>query len=257
MPDDASSYNQLRMEPAVAATQQDCPSSENRLEPTRHDLAQVIEFLPDPTWVIDAQGRVVFWNHAMENLTGVPKEAMLGKSDFEHSLPFYGYRRPTLIDLVLRRDPAVEATYLRLRERDDRLAVSESFHPLLKPGGVYLQGSAQPLYDDDGSIIGAIESVRDITEQKREEIEKENLIAQLQEALSKVKRLSGLLPICAHCKKIRDGRDYWREIEAYIQENSEADFTHGICPDCKRMYYPKLIAVAVGPGDKKPPSEES
>ena len=71
--------------------------------------------------------------------------------------------------------------------------------------------------------------------------EKEKLIGELKEALAKVKTLSGLLPICSSCKKIRDDKGYWNQIETYIRQRSEADFTHGICPKCAKMLYPGLL----------------
>jgi PleD family two-component response regulator len=71
--------------------------------------------------------------------------------------------------------------------------------------------------------------------------QKEKLISELQEALAKVKTLSGLLPICSSCKKIRDDKGYWNQIETYIRQHSEADFTHSICPKCAKMLYPGLL----------------
>ena len=71
--------------------------------------------------------------------------------------------------------------------------------------------------------------------------EKEQLISELQEALAKVKTLSGLLPICSSCKKIRDDKGYWNQIETYIRQRSEAEFTHSICPKCAKMLYPGLL----------------
>ena len=71
--------------------------------------------------------------------------------------------------------------------------------------------------------------------------QKEKLISELQEALAKVKTLSGLLPICSSCKKIRDDKGYWNQIETYIRQHSEADFTHSICPNCAKMLYPGLL----------------
>ncbi len=82
-------------------------------------------------------------------------------------------------------------------------------------------------------------SMRDA--RRRAEEEKEQLIEQLQRALAEVKRLSGLLPICASCKKIRDDKGYWNQIEAYIQEHSEAHFTHGLCPECAHNLYPEAF----------------
>jgi len=80
----------------------------------------------------------------------------------------------------------------------------------------------------------------DITKRKSAEMEKEKLIGELQDALSKVRLLSGFLPICARCKKIRDDKGYWQQIEAYIRDHSEAVFSHGICPDCVKKLYPEL-----------------
>ena len=80
----------------------------------------------------------------------------------------------------------------------------------------------------------------DITDRKRVEREKANLVADLTEALAQVKKLSGFLPICASCKKIRDDQGYWRQVEECIREHSEAEFSHSICPQCARRLYPGL-----------------
>ena len=73
------------------------------------------------------------------------------------------------------------------------------------------------------------------------QVEMERMLGQLQEALEKVKLLSGFLPICASCKKIRDDTGYWHQIESYIKEHSEAEFSHGICPDCAKKLYPECF----------------
>lgn len=82
--------------------------------------------------------------------------------------------------------------------------------------------------------------VQEVAERKKSEQEKERLIVELQQALAEVKKLSGLLPICASCKRIRDDQGYWRQIEGYISAHSEADFSHGICPKCAKELYPEL-----------------
>jgi GAF domain-containing protein len=76
-------------------------------------------------------------------------------------------------------------------------------------------------------------------ERKRAEEERSRLILELQETLAKVRTLSGLLPICSSCKKIRDDKGYWNQIETYIRDRSEAEFTHGICPECAQRLYPQ------------------
>lgn len=85
-----------------------------------------------------------------------------------------------------------------------------------------------------------LQLIREINERKRSETERENLITKLQKALSEVNTLSGLLPICASCKKIRDDKGYWNQIEAYIRKHSQAEFSHSICPECAKALYPHL-----------------
>ncbi len=89
---------------------------------------------------------------------------------------------------------------------------------------------------DDPFYTGII---RDISERKRHEKERDALIDNLKNSLAKVRKLSGLLPICASCKKIRDDKGYWNQIEAYIRDHSEAEFSHGICPECSEKLYPE------------------
>ena len=84
--------------------------------------------------------------------------------------------------------------------------------------------------------------LKDITPKIEAEQEQQRLIVELREALDEVKKLSGLLPICAHCKKIRDDKGYWQQIESYLQQHSEAQFSHGICPDCLEKLYPEVKA---------------
>jgi len=89
---------------------------------------------------------------------------------------------------------------------------------------------------DDPFYTGII---RNISERKQHEKERDALIDNLKKSLTKVRKLSGLLPICASCKKIRDDKGYWNQIEAYIRDHSEAEFSHGICPECSEKLYPE------------------
>jgi PAS domain S-box-containing protein len=86
--------------------------------------------------------------------------------------------------------------------------------------------------DVDGKAIRMFGTDMDITERKTAELERDKLVRELQNALDHIKQLSGLLPICSVCKKIRDEKGQWHQLENYIHEHSEADFSHGFCPDC-------------------------
>jgi PAS domain-containing protein len=81
----------------------------------------------------------------------------------------------------------------------------------------------------------------DITERKKREEDMKELISELQKAIEEIKTLRGILPICANCKKIRDDKGYWNQIECYIRDHSEAEFSHGICPECARKLYPDCL----------------
>jgi PAS domain S-box-containing protein len=102
---------------------------------------------------------------------------------------------------------------------------------------VWLENAVSFIRDRGGKIIGLYGVSRNITEQKRATKEREKLIDELKEALSEIRTLSGMLPICANCKKIRDDKGYWTQIESYISEHTEALFSHSICPDCAAKLY--------------------
>lgn len=213
---------------------------EQAIADSERRLADIIEFLPDPTWVIDIDGFVIAWNRALESVSGIAKEEIIGKGNFAYAVPFYGEPRPVLIDLVLKRNEKWEKGYLDIKEKDGLLLEVESFHPSMGDGGCYFAATASRLYNVQGDVIGAIETLRDITVAKRLEQEREHLIEKLQEAIAEVKTLSGLLPICSSCKNIRDDNGYWNQIESYISKHSLAQFTHSICPKCAKKLYSDL-----------------
>jgi len=98
-----------------------------------------------------------------------------------------------------------------------------------------------PFQKEERSLINAIVGrLGKIIERKQAELALNQERDKLQDALAKVKILSGLLPICANCKKIRDDKGYWNQIEAYIRDHSEADFSHSICPECAKNLYPEF-----------------
>lgn len=112
-----------------------------------------------------------------------------------------------------------------------------------KSGATYWERAAiSGFRDDTGEMTHYIAIKENITEEKRLQAERETLISDLQTALQEVKALSGLLPICASCKSIRNDRGYWHSIETYIEAHSKATFSHGICPECIQKLYPEIAA---------------
>jgi len=111
----------------------------------------------------------VAWNRAIEEMTGVPKSDILGKGDYAYSVPFYGVARPIVIDYAMGSAGGIEPHYDFVHREGDT-CYAETFSPILYGGkGAFLWGKASPLYDSDGNIAGAVESIRDITERKKAE----------------------------------------------------------------------------------------
>ena len=132
-------------------------------------LSDIVNFLPDATLAVDLEGRVIAWNLAIEEMTGVKKQDMIGKGDYEYALPFYGMRRPILIDLALKPDADIEKKYSFVsRDKDSIIAESVSRH-LITGQDVFLWIKASAIYDASGNIVGAIETIRDITLRKKAE----------------------------------------------------------------------------------------
>jgi PAS domain S-box-containing protein len=125
-------------------------------------LTDIIDSLPDPTLAINTEGRVIIWNSAMEEFTGIKAEEMLGKGNYEYALPLYGERRPILVDLILHPDE-ISRDYTVV-EKENYVLIGETDVPKLSSAGKYLWGKAAPLYDRSGRMIGAIELVRDMSE---------------------------------------------------------------------------------------------
>lgn len=100
--------------------------------------------------------------------------------------------------------------------------------------------SAAPIVVEHDGIVGVVLIFSDMTDYMRNKEERERLIGELRDAIARLKTLHGLIPICAACKKIRDDKGYWNQLEVYIKKHSGAEFTHGMCPECARKYYPQL-----------------
>jgi len=176
----------------------------------------------DGFWITDIQGRFLDVNDAYCQLIGYSRDELLTMkiSDME------AVERPEETAQRIQRIMETGGTRFETRHRckDGRMIDLEVSVNYTKIGGKRL-----------------FVFLRDITERKRIEEEREKLIHELQDALANIKTLRGLLPICSYCKKIRDDKGYWNRIESYIQDHSGAEFTHGMCPECLKKHYPDLV----------------
>ncbi|HNU62480.1 MAG TPA: PAS domain S-box protein, partial [Methanofastidiosum sp.] len=143
--------------------------AEDRLKSTNKQLEDIIEFLPDATFIIDKNKRIRAWNRAMEQMTGVPKEEILGKDRSYGAVPFYGDRRPYLIDLIFEPDSNISSKYDFVKRKGNALYVEVFTPTLYNNKGACVWAIASPLFDAEGNLSGAIESIRDIDEFKMAE----------------------------------------------------------------------------------------
>jgi len=137
------------------------------LKNSERRLADIINYMPDAIFVINCEGTVIAWNKAMEELTGIKAENMVNKGNYEYALPFYGTRRPIMIDLALSPDKKeIEQNYPFIKTENETL-YTELFVSGFGKEGSYIWGKAKPLYDESGRVIAAIEIIRDVTERRR------------------------------------------------------------------------------------------
>jgi PAS domain S-box-containing protein len=148
--------------------------------------------------------------------------------------------RKNPVDLVLPEDQPLSKENLQKLFSGEITSVHYEFRGMTKNQKVvFIEAyGTRTMYQGRSAVIGTL---LDISERKLAEQERDQLIIDHLDALSRIKTLSGLLPICASCKKIRDDKGYWKQIESFISEHSDALFTHGICPDCAKEYYPDLF----------------
>ena len=145
--------------------------AERELSDSRQQMMNIIDFLPDATFVIDLQGKVIAWNKAIEEMTGVMKEEMIGQGDYAYAVPFYGVRRPQLLNFLEAPDREIEERYRQVERKGDAL-YAEVFVPSVYDGmGAHVWAIGAPLYSSEGKRIGAIETIRNITERKLAELE--------------------------------------------------------------------------------------
>jgi PAS domain S-box-containing protein len=145
--------------------------AEESLRNSEKRLADILDLLPNMTFAIDLEGRIILWNRAAEELSGRKAEDMLGKGNYEHGVTFYGFRRPMLADLVLCPSEELERQYSLLR-REGSVLIGEAYSRHMKGNEeIFASAVASPLYDSDGKVVGAIESLRDMTYLKRAEEE--------------------------------------------------------------------------------------
>jgi len=201
------------------------------LQASEKKLADIAASLGEGVLVIDEEGRLTFMNPEAERLLGWKSEELIGQN--LHAL--IHHQRPDGTPYPSEECPSNEVLRTGVRqvvERDAYLCKDGSFLPI-----AYVTA---PVWEGD-RVVASVIAFQDITMRQMFEEERERLIGKLEDALDNVKKLEGMLPICSSCKRIRDDKGGWTQMEEYIHEHSEAEFSHGLCPDCAQRMYPKYF----------------
>ncbi len=156
--------------------------ADEKLSFAYHQMRDIVDFLPDATFVVDSKGEIIAWNKAIEEMTGCPKEEMLGSGERSYSVAFYGEPRPVLLDFLDEDISNVTSHYTYMKRAGDKLYAEAHIPAFRGRGDVYLWVTAAPLIDQDGQRVGAVESVRDITDYRKAELDRMHLEAQLRQS---------------------------------------------------------------------------
>jgi PAS domain S-box-containing protein len=200
--------------------------AEEALRESEERFRNVYDTAPLAFVVWDINTHVIDWNKKAKELFGWTKEEVIGNNFFDFLIP--EKYRPHVEDVV---DSLMKGELLSHSINDN----------LTKEGKIIIcEWNNSALHDTDGNIIGAISLGLDITERKKTEEDRKKLINELQKALKEIKTLRGILPLCSFCKKIRDDKGYWEQVDVYIYKHLQADISHSICPECAKEHYPDL-----------------
>jgi|GEM_PF-584476 PAS domain S-box-containing protein len=186
----------------------------------------IFNSITDTAIFADTNRRILMVNTAAEDTFGYSPEEMKGKTTEFLYIDKEAYEEQGIRRFRIGADKSLPIYEINYRRKDGSAFPAETM-------GTFVE-------DPQGNILGFIGIIRDISERKMAEEERERMISELQKALAQVKTLKGLLPICAYCKRIRDDEGYWNSVEKYIHDRSEVEFSHGICPDCLKEHHPSF-----------------
>lgn len=184
----------------------------------------MVEHSDDIVTIRDADGRIRYTNPSFQRVMGYKQEEMIGETGFDLIHPEDRANVLSALDEFVKAPGARDSIQYRARHANG--------------SWVSLEVVAYNLLDHP-VIQGVLISGRDISNRKRDEAVKEQLIGELKQALAGANTLAGMLPICASCKKIQNEEGNWQQIELYLRERAPVEFSHGICPECSILWFPE------------------
>ncbi len=233
----------LKDGPAIMATLLDVTErklAEEALKQSEKKLRDITSSLAEGLYVLDDRGEITFMNPEAELLLGWTEAELRGKNahDVVHNHRLDGtavsFAECPIHSVTMKGERYISRDEVFIRKDGTIFPVSVHSSPLV----------------ESGRIVASVTAFRDITERKQIEKEREQLIAELQKALAEIKTLHGILPICSSCKKIRDDKGAWHQMEAYIHDHTSAEFSHGLCNECAKKLYADYYTEDETDGDR-------
>jgi len=197
--------------------------AEEALKESEEKYRRLFESLIDVFYQTDSSGKITMVSPSITKAAGYKQEEVIGSDLKDYYIN--PDERNKFLELIST-NGFVENFEVQMKKRDGSVLWASVNAGLSK--------------DQEGNVVGIEGVARDITDRKRVEEEREKLINELQKALKEIKTLRGILPLCSFCKKIRDDKGYWKKVDVYIHQHTEADVSHGICPECAKEHYPDL-----------------
>lgn len=194
-------------------------AAERALVESERYFRTLTEQSSDIVVLIDIETRLLYASPSIERVLGFTSEEILGQRMFELLHPDDLERVMATVTEGIAVPGATRRLEYRFRHKDGSWR--------------FLEGVGRNLLDDP-TVRAIVVNARDVSERKLAEQQREDLVQQLRAALAEVKSLRGILPICASCKRIRGEDGKWEDVESYVREHSEAEFSHGLCPDCAK-----------------------
>lgn len=195
------------------------------LEESESRYRSLAENTSDLLYRTDTQGKIIYLSKSVSEISGYTMEEAVGLN-MARDVYLVPEERKEFLS-ILKKEGKVRNFLARLKRKD---------------GSVWWASTNAHFFLDRDGKIGGVEGIcRDITELKQAQEAQKKLIEELKAAMAKIRTLSGMLPICSLCKKIRDDKGYWNRLEAYISEHTDAKLTHGLCPDCAKKMYPDYM----------------
>lgn len=197
--------------------------AEEKILKAKKEWETTFDALIEPVFILDTNFTILRANKALSQRLGLTIDQVIGRKCHE-----------------LMHDAEEPPADCPCRKMLQEGCCQSAEFPLEKLGCDFFV-SVSPIVDDQGVLQGGVHVAVDITERKEAEDEKSRLIEELQQALARIRKLEGIIPICSYCRKIRNDDGYWTQLEKYISDHSEVRFSHGMCEECAKKNFPEIF----------------